>query len=399
MNFKISWGDRHESFTLPKDLQLIQPQKSLSIIPHINPNLTQAIADFLKPIRGNLNIIVNDGTRPTPTAHILEQIENTLRTWEQNSNKICFTVATGTHRKANILEISRILGPFSKHPRIDSHDCKDEKNLTYLGKTKAGTELSMNKKILKSDAIIVIGSIEPHYFAGFSGGRKAFLPGISAYETIEQNHKLALLKGANSMQLQGNPIHEDMDDALNLLPEIPMVSIQAVGKDTIFVGGIRETFELACENAKEQFSLRIPEKADIVIAQATFPMDSNLYQTHKAMENASLAVKEDGTMIVVSQCEEGIGPENFFELLTSDTPENIISKAFKNYKLGYHKPVRLLSIMNKCKIIFVSDIEKNIIEQLGFIDKNSVESALKVASGKTLLYLPNASTVNPVIDQ
>jgi nickel-dependent lactate racemase len=202
----------------------------------------------------------------------------------------------------------------------------------------------------------VTGSVEPHYFAGFTGGRKAFLPGIAGYETIVANHKLAVNDAARSLALEGNPVHEDMMDALSHI-KAPVFSLMTVlDKEQNVVaatgGDIVESFKKAVAIARRVFCVPISRKADIVVSIAKFPMDINLYQSQKAIDNGALAVKDGGTLILVSACREGIGDQEFADLLGScSSPDQALQVIEKTYKLGYHKAAKMASVCKRMKVL------------------------------------------------
>ena len=171
---------------------------------------------------------------------------------------------------------------------ICDHDSKKDE-MSYLGESKNGTQMYLNKIVAKAKKVIVIGSVEPHYFAGYTGGRKAFLPGVAKYETIEQNHKLALSADAQALRLEGNPVHEDMIDAMKVLAHIDVFSIQTVldsehGVYYASAGHLNDSFYDCVKKADEVFCVNIPRKADIVISVAPYPMDVDLYQAQKGAD-------------------------------------------------------------------------------------------------------------------
>ncbi|MFC1683437.1 lactate racemase domain-containing protein, partial [Candidatus Zixiibacteriota bacterium] len=179
---------------------------------------------FLKDA-GELLILVNDATRPTPTAEVLRDLAPRL-----SELRIQFLVATGSHRGPTEEESRRIFGPLYERysQQIAIHDARRSDEMVSIGTSQRGTELSINRRVLDAPRILVIGSVEPHYFAGYTGGRKAFLPGVAGFQTIEQNHRLALRKEAQSLVLEGNPVHEDMVDVLKPLADKQIFAIHTV---------------------------------------------------------------------------------------------------------------------------------------------------------------------------
>ena len=294
-------------------------------------------------------IIVNDGTRPTPTAKILKQIYPKIR----EKNKI-FIIAAGCHRQCSLDEYEMIFGKeiyaeLNAKSEVHDHDSKHD-GMVFLGESKNGTQMYLNKIVAEAKKVIVIGSVEPHYFAGYTGGRKAFLPGTASYESITQNHKLALSSDAQALRLEGNPVHEDMIDAMKVLAHIDVFSIQTVldsehGVYYASAGDLNDSFYDCVKKADEVFCVNIPRKAEIVISVAPYPMDVDLYQAQKALDNGKLALADGGILIMVAKCRTGIGPKPFFDLMASaDTPKKVLEKISAGFKLGYHKAAKMAEI-------------------------------------------------------
>ncbi len=155
-------------------------------------------------------VIVNDGTRPTPTARVLDVLQTKMRL-----DSVRYLIATGAHRAPTEEELSNIFGDHLPKVRamVHSHDSRKDK-MVLLGRSKNGTDMWVNDIAVQADRLIIITSVEPHYFAGYTGGRKSFLPGVASYQTIEQNHRMAMRPESKILALEGNPVHEDMMDAL-----------------------------------------------------------------------------------------------------------------------------------------------------------------------------------------
>jgi nickel-dependent lactate racemase len=177
--------------------------------------------------------------------------------------------------------------------------------------------------------VLVINSVEPHYFAGYTGGRKSFLPGVSSFKTVEMNHKFALSNKACSIALKGNPVHEDMVDAVNLLKDLNIFSIQVVltTNNKLYAataGHLHDSFNAAIKYCNDIYCVPLKKKGNIVITAAPYPMDIDFYQSQKALDNGKLALEDDGIIILVSKCREGVGDDTFLDLLCkADTPKKL----------------------------------------------------------------------------
>ncbi len=295
--------------------------------------------------------------------------------------------------------------------RIFIHDARKSEDMVYLGKSTNGTEMFLNKMVPETGNILVIGSVEPHYFGGYTGGRKSFLPGVASYKTIEMNHKLALSDSARALALEGNPVHEDMIDAMNVLEDLNVFSIQTVltGDHKIYAvtaGDLFDSFDAAIDRANEVFCVELERKANIVITVAPYPMDIDLYQSQKALDNGKLALEHGGILILVSKCRMGVGEEAFLELLDSaEDMEGVLEKIGGEYVLGYHKAAKMAQIGTWAEMWMVSDLPDGTVKRAKLVPQPSVQEALDKAiveiqtRGKEpgLVIMPAGSLTVPLV--
>jgi len=369
-----------------------------------NPINSKSFTDFLGDAKDVL-FIINDGTRPTPTAKVLDMI------YDQIKNKdMKFIIATGVHRAPTKEEFDFIFGRYYDVFKdcIHVHDSKREEDMIHIGTSKNGTEMYVNRLGMEAHKIVIIGSVEPHYFGGYTGGRKSFLPGIASRKTIEQNHKHALKLEAQALALKGNPVHEDMIDALKTIEDKEIFSIQTVldGERRLYgvtCGHIHDSFYAAIDKAKEVFCVKIPEKADIVVSVAPYPMDIDLYQSQKALDNGKLALKQGGILIMVSKCRTGIGEPTFFELLSSsDSPEEALETIDKGYRLGYHKAAKMAEIGTWAEMWAVTDLDDKDMQAIFIQPFHNLQTALNKALAKKgkdakILFLMDGSITVPMV--
>lgn len=413
MKYSIKYNDRDITLHIPSKSVIISPKNIEKTDQH------KVVVDGLKKPYGSVNlekfvesqktilIIVNDGTRPTPTAKILETIYPIIK-----DKIITIMIATGVHRIANENEIKKILGKtytFFKSNLVSHEACKSE-DLVFLGYSRANTPLEINKRVLENDALIVIGSVEPHYFAGYTGGRKAIMPGVASYKSIEANHKRALDPRAKVLNLSDNPVHLDMVDVLNLLEDKPIFSIMSVmDRDhkiyKITSGNINESFYAAIDGANEVFTCEIAEKSDVVVTVASSPMDINLYQAQKAIDNGKLALKKNGILILVAACNEGVGERAFYNLLkSSNTPKQVLQHIRNDYKLGYHKAAKMAEIMTWANIWVISELDNKLwndifIKQFSSI-QDAIDKAIQIKGEKCSLSLLSDGCITvPLLNQ
>jgi nickel-dependent lactate racemase len=413
MEIQIPYGNVHIPIQVPDENvlgifqpNLVQRKDEYDTVLHAleHPINSPSLSDFLADAR-NVLIIVNDATRPTPTIKVLETISDHIQQAE-----VSFIVATGNHRGPTEDEFPFIFGPFYEtyKDRIHVHAAIKDEDMVYLGTSKRGTEAYINRLGVESDKLIIIGSVEPHYFAGYTGGRKSFIPGIAAYHTIEQNHKYALRPQARLLKLSGNPVHEDMIDVLNIIKDKEIFSIQTVldRERRVYAaaaGDIHTSFEAVISKADEVYTVDIPGKADIVVSVAPFPMDIDLYQSQKALETGKLALNQDGILIMVSQCRDGIGDETFMELLTSTkNAHEVLERIQTGYVLGYHKAAKLAEISLWAEMWAKTDLPPDILQSVYMKPVDDLQAALDAAlikkgDGAKILFLLDGSITVPIV--
>ena len=368
-----------------------------------NPINSKDFTDFLSNSEKVL-VIVNDATRPTPTQKVLDVIFQDLSQTHYN-----FIIATGAHRGPSHEEFLQIFGPYYEKikDKIIVHDARKEEDLVFLGTSSNNTRMFVNKAGVEADKLIIISSVEPHYFAGYTGGRKSFLPGIAGFKTIEQNHKLALAPEAKALALENNPVHEDMIDAIKTIKQ-EIFSIMTVldKRHQVYAtcsGHITDSFHAAIDKANEVFAAPLKEKADIVVSIVKFPQDIDLYQAQKGIDNAKLALKYGGIMILVAKCRCGIGGKAFADLLSScDTPEDALEKIEQGYTLGYHKAAKMAEIGMWAQMWGVTDIEANVISKLFITPFTDLQTAIDKAleekgSNASVLFLMDGGLTVPLV--
>ncbi len=389
----------------PNDVKIADEKKTICDAIE-NPINSKDFRTFLQDAKDVL-FIVNDATRPTPTSKVLDIIYDDIK-----DCNISFIIATGVHRAPTEEEMEFIFGKYLNEFResIHVHDARKEEDMVHIGTSKNGTEMYVNKLGVEAHKIVIISSVEPHYFGGYTGGRKSFLPGIASYETIEQNHKFAMRKEARPLVLQGNPVAEDMEDAIKTIIDREIFSIMTVldRHQNIYAataGHIHDSFYAAVDRANEVFAVEIEEKADIVVSVAPFPMDVDLYQSQKAIENAKLAIKDGGIIILVSKCREGIGEETFYTLLSgSDDPQEVMDTIDRGYKLGYHKAAKIVEAALKGTICAVTDLDDDVIAKAFMKPYKSVQDAVDSALAEKgmaaqVLFLMDGSVTVPMLKQ
>ena len=280
-----------------------------------------------------VGIIFNDITRATPSPLILSVILDEL-SFIPKENITLFN-STGTHRKNTEEELRRMIGDeiFSSF-RIVQNDCDDIASQCCKGTTAFGHEVWVNRELAECDLIILTGFIEPHFFAGFSGGGKAIMPGMSGRKMIFGNHSAPMIADPRSTWgiTGGNPIWEEIQEAAEKAGNLFLVNVTMNNRHEIihaYCGDLREAHKAGSAEVKKSAMQPVDGPFDIVITtNSGYPLDLNLYQAVKGMSAAAQIVKPGGTIIIAAECSDGI-PDNglFRQMLTEDlTPEEILNK-------------------------------------------------------------------------
>jgi len=326
---------------------------------------------------------------------------------QMDLKKARYLIATGAHRGPTEGELKFIFGEHldDLRERIIVHDAR-RSDCVHLGVSKNGTDMEVNEIAVKADRLIIITSVEPHYFAGYTGGRKSFLPGVASFNTIEQNHRLAMRPEAQTLVLDGNPVHEDMMDALSVVKK-EIFSIQVVldRHQRIYraaAGDLHRAFRQAVEWVDEVFSITIRQRYDAVITVAPYPMDVDLYQAQKAIDNAKWALKDGGILILVAKCREGMGEETFAKQLSaSKDKRRVLKNLEKEYKLGYHKAAKVAEVMCSADIWAITALGPDRLREMGMVPfgtlQEAVDSLLREKPKAQILVLLDGSVTVPKV--
>jgi nickel-dependent lactate racemase len=352
-----------------------------------------------------VTVVVNDHTRRLPTSKILGCLVDLIP-----PERIEILVATGTHRAPRNEELQGIFGDLADvfSGRIFYHDCRDVNSLVDLGRTSRGTPVAVNRRLIESEAVICINSVEPHFFAGFTGGRKSLVPGLASFDTAVANHFHAKSENARCLNLEDNPVHLDLEEAAVMITGMPILSLQLIASRQgdiidLYGGDLKDSFIASAEKARQVFSVSIDRYYDIVFAVGEPPLDANLYQLQKAQEHGAEAVKKGGILVVLGACSEGTGSPYFIEVADDyPTPESALSeKAMKDERFGIHKLIKTARRLREIKIWYVTNLDDKVIRKLYFEPKKSSPVALRdaldaIGDPATIAILKDACFVVPV---
>ena len=356
-----------------------------------NPIGSDRVENLVK-VGDKVCIITSDITRPMPSKICLPPLLERLNKAGIPDKDILIVFGLGSHRNHTKDEIIYLVGQevYDRIECIDSNpDC-----CKRIGVTSSGTHVDIFDRVVDSDFIICMGNIEYHYFAGYSGGAKAIMPGVSTREAIRQNHKMMVDKEAYAGNLE-SPVRRDIEESakllgidfiLNVVLDEHKNIIKAVAGDSVLAH--RE----GCAFLDKLYSVRISEKADIVVVSAGgYPKDQNMYQAQKALDNAKHAIKDGGIIIWIASCKEGLGSKIFEEWMTQKTPKEMIEDIKKDFKLGGHKAAAISLVLEKCRIFLVSDLNKQLVKDIHLEPYGSLEEAFcdatKILGDKSSVYV------------
>ena len=306
-------------------------------------------------------IVVDDFTRSTPSDVMLLPVLAELKAAGVKDEKVTVIFGCGTHRAVKPEEAERILGAeVLNRVKTVSHDCNAQ-DLVFVGKTKHGTKVLLNRIFAEADVKLLLGDVTLHYYAGYGGGRKSVMPAISSKETISHNHAMLLHANAHTGVLEGNPVHEDMTEAARLAKVDFILNVVTNTKGEIvkaFAGDLEQAFLEATKLVDEMYRATVDRRADIVVVSpGGYPADIDLYQAYKALDNALEVVKRNGVLILVAECPEGHGNQVFYDWMTRlDELKKVEREVKRHFELGGHKAYYLLKALKNHKIILVSSL-------------------------------------------
>jgi nickel-dependent lactate racemase len=348
----------------------------------------------------NAVIVTCDKTRGVPSRITLPFILDELRAAGMNEQRVTILVATGLHKGETILDVKERFGTkLIEKLDVTIHDSDDQHQLAFLGNLHSGTPLFLNKEVTKSDLIIVESTVEPHFFAGFTGGAKVILPGVAGTETILRNHCWQNIDDVRSRQgIIDNPIRADANEALSYLKTIFSLNLILDGRKRVVYatsGDIKASFNMAAEAMARHCIVQVRERPDVVITtNGGYPLDRNVYQCVKGIAVAEKIVHVGSRIVMVGECVDGVSHEDFLSILARDPPDIILERIKKSDLASRDQwEVQILCrIMHRCPVWFVTRPElSSQIESMRMHYASTVEKALEslgLRKGERVLVLP-----------
>lgn len=350
-------------------------------------------------------IVTSDITRPMPTYKVMPALLDELYAAGVKAEDITLVFALGSHRKHTDEERKKLAGEraWKEIACVDS----DPADCVHMGVTAAGTPVDITRVVAEADRRICLGNIEYHYFAGYSGGAKAIMPGVSTRDAIQSNHSMMVRPEACAGALETNPLRMDIEEAgaicgidfiLNVVLSEHKEIIRAVAGHPV------KAHRAGCAFLDTLYLKELPHGADIVlVSQGGAPKDLNLYQTQKALDNARHAVNPGGVIVLIGSCKEGLGEGVFEEwMTTSPSPQAMIERIGRDFQLGGHKAAAIAMTLEKADIYLVSDLKADFVRSIFLTPQPSVQEALDKAFEKlgpeaTVLAMPYGGSTLPRI--
>ena len=416
----LKYGDSELEASLPDSWQV---KELLPIgLPPANDPVATIVEALTNPIDSpplgevlagakDLVITVSDKTRVTRINAVLPHILEVANAAGISDDNITIIMACGTHGGHTDDERTAIVGQdVAARIRLIDHDC-NAPDMVSVGTTTRGTPLAINRLAHEADRLIVTGCAQFHYFAGFGGGRKGVLPGISAEKTIITNHAHTIdpSGGRNPLcttgKLDGNPLSEDMVEAARIVsPDFLVNTVLTSDREiaAVFSGHWEQAHRAACEEVTKHFAVPIEAKADIVISTpGGYPKDINYIQSHKAYDNAYQAVKPGGTIILTAECRDGLGSPILRQWLTVPTIEEHEHGLRDHFQITGHTALAHRLKVQAIRTIMVTDMDDEEVgllrvERAADLQKAADMAAEKVESDTPSVYvMPNGYATLP----
>lgn len=394
-----------------KEFPVIQDVKQEVLDAINNPIGGKSLAERVKP-GDTVAFICNDPTRVANSFDFMPVLVNELNRLGVKDEDMKIVFALGTHRLMTEEEMKESVGAdVASRLKMYNSNAKIKEDFEFQGTTSRGTDVWINKEICHVDHVILTGTIVHHYFSGYGGGRKAIMPGCALWETVRHNHSFMLDPRSGLGKADGNPVYDD---------QMESVALFAKGRDLflfnailnakhqflkMFAGDYVAAHKEACKFVDEVYGVPIQKEADVVIVSCGgYPKDINVYQMQKTMDNAQLAVRKGGVVILLAECEEGSGSpilEETFKRLGS--AEAIEAELRKNFEIGANKAWAVSRLMVKADYVLVSGLDKAMAKQFLFagcvdsVDKALAYAETKLGKDYSVILMPEGSLTVPLL--
>ncbi len=339
--------------------------------------------------RQEIVIICSDHTRPVPSRFIIPPMLTEIRKGNPEAN-IKLLIATGFHRPTTEKELKDKFGSeIVKQEEIIIHHSEKSQDMVEVGTLPSGVKLELNKHAVEADLLLAEGFIEPHFFAGFSGGRKSVLPGVASRETVLGNHcgEFIAHENARTGILEGNPMHKDMLYAAEKA-ELEFIVNVAINEDkeiiNAFAGDYRQAHEEGCEFVADLAGVKAAPADIVITTNGGYPLDQNIYQSVKGMTAAEATCKDNGVIIIAAECSDGHGGEGFYNTFLEADSVQQIREDIKSRDMSETVPDQwesqiLARILDKFEVIMITAASEEMVENMYMHKAKSMEEAISLA--------------------
>lgn len=413
MKTNLAYGDGHLTIKLPDFATIIEPSH--------RPGLTDertAILDALEnpigtsPLHQSISltakicIVFTDVTRPTPNERLIPWLLFYLENCGARRENITLLNALGSHRPNTKEQLEKLLTPnVVRDYRVLNHEPENPAALRQVGLTKSGVPALLNKHLLDADVRIITGFIEPHFFAGFSGGPKGIMPGVAGLETIVSNHgreHIASPQAAFGI-LDGNPIWEEMRDIARLAgPSFLLnVALNEVREITgVFAGDLIQAHRAGCEFVRASAMQKVESPFDLIITtNSGYPLDQNLYQGVKGMSAAARIVKDGGAIILAAQCRYGVPDGSPYDALLrrAQKPADVLNLIEKQtFSEQWQAQIQAL-IQNRARVHLFSDLPSETVRAAHLTPCPDIEKTIQQSGAVSIAVLPQGPLTIPYL--
>ncbi|WNY23282.1 Lactate racemase [Methanimicrococcus hongohii] len=394
-NLSVPYGSGLLSFELPESafLSIVLPAdegefevdsdaliKNALQNPVSSPRLSELASQNDK-----IAIIVNDITRPTPSSYLIPFVLEELAAAGVPDKNIIFYFALGLHRAHTDDEIQKLLGiEIYRRFQFVQHEVGTFPT-TSFGQTSRGTPIEIYSDIVENDLIIGIGEIGFHYYAGYSGGSKSLLPGVSSKDSVITNHKMMIDKNAVSGRVD-SPVRQDSEEAAGIIGLDFILNVVLDSRKNVvaaFAGDYIDAHREGVKVVDSMYKICVEPADAVIVSCGGYPKDINLYQANKALDNATQAVKEGGAIIMAAECRDGIGNDIYSKWIKEcKTPADAIDRFNKVFEFGGHKAATTAAASQRFDLYLVSSIPDETAEEAFFIPCKTVEEAVSKIMAK-----------------
>ena len=401
MNIRFPYGKTHLSYefenvnVLTSSIEEYNPKMSEQALVDAAMAAPEGGISLRQLARGKEKVVLiaSDHTRPVPSKLIVPPMLKQIREGNPNA-EITILISTGCHRETTQEElISKFGEEIVANETIVIHDCDDKENLVNIGILPSGGQCVVNRIAMEADLLVAEGFIEPHFFAGFSGGRKSVLPGVAGRETVLANHCSEFIAHPCSRTgiLEGNPIHNDMLWAAKQAKLRYIVNVVLNGEKQVIyaVAGELEQAHQKGTAFLAQLCGAETVPADIVIStNGGYPLDQNIYQAVKGMTAAEAAVKDGGVIIMLAASNDGVGGDHFYHQLADEPDIHKTMDMFLNRGRNETEPDQwqtqiFIRVLQKATVIYVSEADPKTVEALHMLPAKDLQEAMEMAKKLT----------------